>query len=734
MASSDPQSQSAPSSPTLFGHPAGLFTLFFAEMWERFSYYGMRALLVLYMIKGFMQYGDSDAYTVYGAYTAMVYMTPFFGGMLADKLLGPRRGVILGGLLMAAGHLMMTVETSLGFFTALALLICGNGFFKPNISTIVGSLYAEGSHRRDGGFTIFYMGINLGAAMSPLLCGYIGETYGWHYGFGLATIGMLLGIAVFVAPSLSSQLAMFAVAVVAGVNIFAVPIGQAASTWMNAGVLVCLAVAGIHALLELRRGTLQESVLSRIIAGLVILSGAIAAAWGLFHYLPKNDFSVGVNIFVGVSLLIAGVVACAALTRGGLPKEAGAAPDLERLSKPVLWFLSPEWLTYLATAASIGVFVLLVSGFAVFKADKQPVTIIPDFVIQRIEACGFPLADVAAVVVRESSRPAGLVLMLSGVIAFAYLGWVTVRLDKVPRERMYVVLVLTFFSMLFWAFFEQAGSSLNNFADRNVDRVSEERVVTPDEVGRTIRLQPTQEQLSYHNGQQLFTLDALDNLRDKHEADPGFEIDWQVTPDDVGMGVASRTQETPASTYQSVNAICILIFGLIFTALWAVLDRAGLEPSTPVKFSLGLLQLGLGFGAFWYGAQVADPRGMVALGWLLLGYLLHTTGELCLSPVGLSMVTKLAPARLVSTVMGAWFLATAFSQFLAAIIAQFTGVGQEGEGAAVTLPVPKETVHVYGDVFGKIAMAAVVSALVCLLLSPLLSRWMHAEVVHNEAD
>ena len=162
----------------LFGHPTGLYTLFFAEMWERFSYYGMRALLILYMIKGFLGFGDQDANAVYGAYTALVYMTPFFGGMIADKLLGSRVCVVIGGVLMAGGHLLMTIEQEFWFFNALGFLIVGNGFFKPNISTIVGNLYPEGSPKRDGGFTIFYIGINLGAALAPLLCGYIGETYG----------------------------------------------------------------------------------------------------------------------------------------------------------------------------------------------------------------------------------------------------------------------------------------------------------------------------------------------------------------------------------------------------------------------------------------------------------------------------------------------------------------------------------------------------------------------------
>jgi dipeptide/tripeptide permease len=264
---------------------------------------------------------------------------------------------------------------------------------------------------------------------------------------------------------------------------------------------------------------------------------------------------------------------------------------------------------------------------------------------------------------------------------------------------------------------------VNNFTSRNVDLVSESRTVKAAEVGHTIRIQPTQEQLGYTNGKQLFTLDVLDELRKEHKKDPDFKIDWTVTPNDVGMGIANRVREIPASTLQSVNAIYIIIFGLVFTALWTILDRWGLEPGTPVKFSLGLLQLGLGFVALWYGTLVPDARGMVSISWLLLFYLLQTTGELCLSPVGLSMVTKLSPARLVSTVMGAWFLATAFSEYLAAIIAQFTDVGG-GEGG---VPIPKETVHVYGGVFGKIAIAAIISALVCFTLAPLLQRWMHTD-------
>ena len=638
-----------------------MFTLFFAEMWERFSYYGMRALLLFYMIKGFLGYGDTDAYAVYGAYTALVYLTPFFGGMLADRLLGARRAVVLGGLLMAAGHLLMTIEDQTAFFGALALLICGNGFFKPNISTMVGSLYPQGSAKRDAGFTLFYMGINLGAAMSPLLCGYIGETYGWHYGFGLATVGMLTGLAVFVMP--------------------------------------------------------------RRVAQVLILGGAVVAAFGLFVFRPDSAALIAINMLVGVALLAAGGIAWVALQRGGLPEAAGAPPDLERLRRRALGPINREWMVYLATLLAVPVVVLFVSGFAPFASSGGGVTLLPAEWLERLRDGG-ALAQVLAVVAAEMSRPAGLVLVLSGVGALGYLLAQTLQLDKVPRERMFVVLVLTFFSLAFWAFFEQAGSSVNNFTDRNVDRVRQARVVTVAEVGSQLRLQPTQEQLGYHNGARLFTLDDLTELREAHRDEPDFAIDWQVAEDNVGMGVASRNAETPASVFQALNPIYILIFGLAFTALWGFLGSRGREPATPTKFALGLAQLGLGFGAFYLGAQFADERGMVAVGWLALGYLLHTSGELCLSPVGLAMVTRLSPARLVSTVMGAWFLATAFSQFVAAIIAQFTGVVGDAESA---VPAPSDTLDVYAGVFGNIAAMAVVLGAVCWALSPLLKRWMHED-------
>jgi len=651
---------SGPQTVTLGGHPTGLFALFFAEMWERFSYYGMRSLLVLYMIKGFLSYGDNDAYKIYGAYTALVYMTPFFGGMIADKLLGARRAVILGGVLMALGHLVMTIEHQSFFYAALGLLIIGNGFFKPNISTIVGGLYPEHSPQRDSGFTIFYMGINLGAAMAPLICGYVGETYGWHYGFGLATVGMLIGLGVFIMPTL--------------------------------------------------------------IARTQILVGAIATAIAMVA-LQDNMLLLLVNGFVALALVVSGVTAFIALGREGLPVNAGGPRNPELLARRILGPVTLDVAVYLGA-------LIVVPAVSLLVMLNRTVQIIPKETIERLSEGGSAVTMLAATLLGEVSTPTGLTLAITGVIALAYLVIEGLRSTRVEQHRLIVIVTMMFFSMLFWAFFEQAGSSISLFTDRNVDRVTEVQVVTADDVGKTLSITPNQEQLGYHMGEQLFTMTVLDKLKEEHKAsanaDEPLTVQWPVDAEDIGMGFGGS--EVPASIFQSANPIFIIVFGLVFSALWNFLARKNLEPSTPVKFALGLAQLGLGFVALWYGATHATDRGMVGVSWLLLGYLLHTTGELCLSPVGLSMVTRLSPARLVSTVMGAWFLATAFSAYLAAVIAALTGVSEGGEGEALGIPAPVDTLEVYGSVFGTIGAASLVSALLLFVLAPLLRKGMHEDI------
>ena len=408
------------------GHPKGLFVCFATEMWERFSYYGMRALLILYLTKHW-EFTDATSYLIYGAYTSLVYIMPVFGGMLADQILGSKKAVTYGAILLVFGHLGMTVESNEQiFYLSLALIVSGVGFLKPNISTMVGALYEEGDPRRDSGFTIFYMGINIGAFTATLLCGYLGEEIGWAYGFGAAGIGMLLGLFIFL--------------------------------W-----------------------------------GQKYLEGLAEP--------PSNKYMTKVN---------------------GISYE--------------------NW-AYIS-----GVVMVLVTWFLV-----------------------------------QNSQLVGQLLGGFGIIFIgAWLLYALLKCAPEERDRLIVVGILILFSLIFWALFEQAGSSLNILTDRGVDRVI---------------------------------------------------FGWEV----------------PASMFQSLNAGFIFTIAPLFALLWIALAKRNMEPSTPIKFSIGIVLVGLGFLALVYGMNSSEglQTGVI---WIVLIYLLHTLGELCLSPVGLSSVTKLSPQRIVGSV------------------------------------------------------------------------------------
>jgi POT family proton-dependent oligopeptide transporter len=685
------------------GHPPGLFLLFFVEMWERFSFYGMKALLLYYLIKGFMKVRDEEAYGIIGAYGALVYATPYIGGMLADRFLGARLAVVWGGILMAAGHLLMTIETREALFGALGLLIVGNGLFKPNISTMVGSLYSRTSTRRDAGFTIFYMGINLGAALAPLVCGYVGETYGWHYGFGLATIGMLLGVATFVVPTgIARFLILFA-------------------------SLLCVVTMAVSA-----RGDTLQMVL---------------------------------NVPIGIALLAAGAVSFVKLGQGTVPADLGRPRDATGA------VVAPRMVLPILIGST-----LLAIPFA-FLVDKEAVGIPLDIPLLASEGQPYDF------------RPGTWILYALGLIAGGGLLWSAISSRGVERTRMFAILILCFFSMLFWAFFEQGATSVSNFTDRNVDRVTGGTQV---KAGQTYSgVEVTQEFLGIDVAGRTWTLDDVDVAQkalasrdaagyvvldfkaseddvtdgvtvdgNPVEADKSYKyaLTWQqylsstekpkarlsppdkFTPlaesetgtagrvtfvadaDDERLGLTVGGDEVKASVFQAVNPIFIILLGPVFSWIWGVLGRR--DPSAGVKFALGLGQLAAGFGCLWIGATNCDSNGMVALPWLILGLLLHTTGELCLSPVGLSLVTKISPARIVSTVMGAWFLATSFSYLLAAAIAKMTGVKESADG---TIPPPLQTVGIYGEVFGMVGLYALGAAALMLLLAPLLNKMMAIE-------
>jgi POT family proton-dependent oligopeptide transporter len=437
-------------------HPKGLYVLFMAEMWERFCYYGMRVLLTLYLIKSLLK-GDNQAFAIYGAYTALVYAAPVLGGRIADTILGYRIAVILGGVLMAIGEFMILGGTDHWLYIGMGTIIVGNGYFKANISSIVGKLYQDGDPRRDSGFTIFYIGINIGALLSTLICAEVGDKFGFQYGFALAGVGMILGLLFFVG--------------------------------------------------------------------------------GQKHF-----------------------------------RHAAEPPHPERLHKPYLGPLSLMWTTILASLLVVPVLYFLI------LYNKVVLWLL--------------IATAAFVLYSLLSR--GL------------------REGPVLRDRMVMFIVLMLFNIVFWACFEQAGTSLTLFADRNVDRT-------------------------------VF----------------GYE-----------MG---------AATTQFFNPAFIIIMGSVFSLMWVYLNRIGRNPNIPMKFGIGIVLLGLGY--LVVNIVPVSPIFTVPLWTLILLYFLHTVGELFISPIGLSMVTKLVPKDMTGTAMGAWFLSFAWSNYMAALLAMATGSGHGG-GAA----------------------------------------------------
>ena len=445
---------------TFFGHPRGLATLFFTEMWERFSYYGMRALLILFMTAAVtgdnpgMGLTDGNAAAVYGLYTFFVYLLSLPGGWVADKIWGQQKAVFVGGVIIALGHFSMALPMTETFFFGLVLIVIGTGFLKPNVSTMVGELYPEGGARRDAGFSVYYMGINLGAFLGPLACGYFGEGINWHYGFSLAGFGMVLGL---------------------------IQYKMGTRHLGDAGHF---------------RSDEDAGVIAKRARNFYMISGGIIAAAAAFGYLVKT------GVF-----------------------------DVT--------------LTQIAEVLGSGILVIVALYFI-------------------------------------------YLLVFGGH-------------NKEEKKRLAVIFWLFILAAIFWSGFEQAGSSLNLFADRMADR----------QFGA-----------------------------------------WEM----------------PASWLQSVNSTFIIIFAPIFGSLWLFLARINKHPSFFVKFGLGLLGLGAGFFVIAWGAANAEP-GTVGITFLIVTYFLHTVGELCLSPVGMSSITKLAPKGRVGQMMGIWFVATALGNLIAGLVA-----------------------------------------------------------------
>jgi len=475
-----------------FGHPRGLATLFFTEMWERFSYYGMRAILILFMtdkiVHGGLGFNDGKAGAVYGLYVSMVYLLCLGGGWVADRITGQRRAVLIGGIFISLGEFCLVVPSELFFYAGLVLLMMGTGLLKGNVSTIVGQLYAKNDGRRDSGFSLFYMGINIGALISPIICGYLGEKISWRLGFAAAGAGMLLGL--------------------------------------------------------------------------------VQYLWGSRH-----------------------------LGTAGLHPASTGDPEQDQRQKRNAW---------LAVGSGLGAFALL-------------------GVLGALGVIQFTATGIA--------DGEGWVLLGIAVVVFSWMigsrGW-----SPIERKRSTAILVLFVASALFWASFEQAGSSLNLFAERNTNRMV---------------------------------------------------FGW----------------EFPAGWFQTVQPVFVVTLAPVFAWIWLALSRRRLEPSSPAKFTLGLIWAGLAFAILVPAAKMTGHGAQVGIWWLTATYFLQTLGELCLSPIGLSAMTKLAPDRAQGFVMGIWFLSTSIGNWLA--------------GRAVSL----EASMALPTLFGSVAAFSIAAAvLLALLIRP----------------
>ncbi len=507
-------------------HPAGLFVLFFTEMWERFSYYGMRAIFTLYMTKALF-IDKAAASNIYGSFTGLVYLTPLIGGYVADRYWGNRRSIFLGGLLMAIGQFLMffsatyyqNADLSMVFmWFGLTGLIIGNGFFKPNISTLVGQLYPRGDSRLDSAFTLFYMGINLGAFFSPIVCGLLGDTGNpadFKWGFLAAGIGMLFGIVSF---ELMKK------------KYLVTPDGEAVGLVANKKKDTADKAAAIA---KGEEDTSNVGSISNKSTGIWIV--AALALIAIFHFILEQD-----------------------------------------------------WI-----------------GSAIFSVS--------------IAAPGLILTDSS--------------------------------LSKTEKERILVIFIAAFFVIFFWAAFEQAGASLTFFADEQMNRT-----VNIDTNYGVVYLV-----VAAFAGLLYYTLQRIMIIPKEYKylfGAIGLYLLFLVVK---GFAVGNHfvLAEIPASAYNSVNAIFIVVLAPVFAELWGKLGRRNLEPASPYKQALGLLFLSLGYVVIAIAVKGLEPGIKISMMWLIGLYLLHTIGELCLSPIGLSLVNKLAPVRFASVLMGTWFLANA---------------------------------------------------------------------------
>ena len=574
----------------VLGHPAGLFVLFFTEMWERFSFYGMRILLVIFLTAavsadnpGFGMPID-QATAVYGTYAMLLYLTPILGGILADRFLGYRWAVVIGSIIMTLGHASMAIETPFWVYIGLGLLVIGTGFFKPNMTSILSEMYKNSPNKKDGAYTIFYMGVNAGAFFGMMLCGYLGEKIGWAYGFGLAGVFMLLGTLQFwLAKPLFG-------------NIGEVPI-------------------------KTKNATEKDRV--------------------------ENKTEID---------------------------------DTENNKRNPFTFIDK---TLIVFSSTIGL------GYAINDPLSK---------IARIDMFAFANTE---------SLAGQYVMILLALIAFLFM--ITSRIlryDKIVRDRMIAVIIFAFFTVFFWLSFEQAASSLVLFARDSVDRTLEGNAAMTFKIVNTLLTVIPLLMISY-----VLLLLAKQTWKQIPISNIILMITflgvWAVAIWMLNRDFNEVGAEIPVSWFSILNSFFIIAFASSFSKWW----ESKYNPSAAVKYGLGLIIMAVGFGLLAFGSYGIQTGIKVSMVWLILAYLFHTLGELCLSPVGLSYVSKLVPARMIAFMFGMWYLAIAIGNKIAAVIG--------GEIENITKDFGLSTFFLIFTIVPTIA------GLLIIVINPLLKRLMH---------
>lgn len=565
---------------SVLGHPSGLFVLFFTEMWERFSYYGMRALLVLFLTSSLFDEGwawpREHALALYGTYTSLVYLTPIIGGYIADKIIGYRKAVVLGALIMTLGHAAMAVETPTMLYIGLFLLVAGNGFFKPTMTSIISQMYENHSHKKDGAFTIYYMGVNAGAFLGILLCGYLGEQWGWGWGFGLAGVFMFFGMLQF---------------------------------YFTQGIFAHI---GLKPDEETGRATIDEAVDK------------------------LNPFTMIDKVLIVVSAVIG-----------------------------LVWIINDP--------------VSKIGGTNLF-----------DFNVGSLSGSNFMILFALVLFV---------ILLVSRIV----------RYSSMVRDKMIAVSIFAFFTVFFWAAFEQAGGSMTIFAGDYTDRILE------GDAGRIFIIVNTLITIIplcvitwvlWKLFRNTFNKYALGNIM----LALSFVIVWALVITMLYEQFTAEAPEVPASWFSVLNSLFIIIFAPLFSKLW----ESKFNPSAAVKYGFGLILLGVGFLALAYGSSDI-PQGAkvasVSMIWLVFAYFFHTMGELCLSPVGLSYLSKLVPGRMIAFMFGIWYLAIAIGNKLAG-----------STGGMIDQITEQYSLSTFFMLFFFIPAGA---GVLVMLLNPLLKKLMH---------